>query len=140
MEPARITPTKVFLVEDSPAIRMRLVDLLGEVKGVEIVGGADSPGSAIEGIQRMQPDFVVLDVHLLGGSGLEVLREVHPANAGIVFIVLTNHPDCQSRQIYTEAGASYFLDKSSDFEKVKEVIAGLGANRSCTHDSHTAII
>lgn len=140
MEPARITPTKVFLVEDSPAIRMRLVDLLGEVKGVEIVGGADSPASAIEGIQRMRPDFVVLDVHLLGGSGLEVLREVHPANAGIVFIVLTNHPDCQSRQIYTEAGASYFLDKSSDFEKVKEVIAGLGANRSCTHDSHTAII
>lgn len=140
METAHITRTKVYLVEDSPAIRMRLVDMLGDVKGVEIVGGADSPASAIEGIKRTRPDSVVLDVHLLGGSGIEVLRGVHPANPGIVFVVLTNHPDCQSREIYTEAGASYFLDKAGDFEKVKEVIAALGAKHLCTDDSQTAII
>ncbi len=127
METAHITRTKVFLVEDSAAIRMRLIDMLGDVEGIEIVGGADSPASAIEGIQRTRPDSVVLDIHLRGGSGIEVLREVHPVNPGIVFIVLTNHSDCQYREIYTHAGASYFLDKSSDFEKVKEVIAGLGA-------------
>ena len=129
METAHITRTKVFLVEDSAAIRMRLIDMLGDVEGIEIVGGADSPASAIEGIQRTQPDSVVLDIHLRGGSGIEVLREVHPVNPGIVFIVLTNHSDCQYREIYTHAGASYFLDKLSDFEKVKVIVAGVHAKR-----------
>lgn len=139
METAQIKRTKVFLVEDSLAIRMRLVDLLTEDESIAVVGGANSPASAIEGIQRTQPDTVVLDIHLVGGHGIDVLRTVHPANPGIVFIVLTNHPHAEYRKVYMEAGASYFMDKSSEFEKIKEIIAGLGAKHERTSDSQTAI-
>jgi DNA-binding NarL/FixJ family response regulator len=119
--------TNVFLVEDSAPIRARLAEMLGNVEGVAIVGEAETPASAIEGILRTRPDSVVLDIRLSGGSGIEVLRKVCPVAPNIVFIMLTNHPDPQYRKICIESGASYFLDKSAEFEKVREVITALGA-------------
>jgi len=118
--------TNVFLVEDSAPIRARLAEMLGAIDGVSIVGEADAPTPAIEGILRTHPDSVVLDMQLLGGSGIEVLRKVRPLNPGIVFIMLTNYAEPQYRKACMDAGASYFLDKSTEFEKVKEVIAALG--------------
>jgi len=118
--------TNVFLVEDSAPIRARLAEMLGEVAGVTIVGEADSPQSAIDGILRTRPDSVVLDIRLTGGSGIDVLRKVCPVAPDIVFIMLTNHPDPQYQKICIESGARYFLDKSTEFEKVRDVIAALG--------------
>jgi len=119
----------VFIVEDSASIRQRLAIMLGDIEGVTVVGQADTPAEALEGILRTRPDSVVLDIQLIGGSGLDVLRKAHPQVPATVFIVLTNHPDLQYRRICMEAGAAYFFDKSSEIAKVREVIAGLGATR-----------
>jgi DNA-binding NarL/FixJ family response regulator len=122
-------PTNVFIVEDSESVRRRLARMLADIEGVRVVGEAETPGEALEGILRTRPDSVLLDLHLLGGSGLEVLRRAHPQTPGTVFIVLTNHPDAQYRRACMAAGADYFFDKSSEIAKVREVIAGLGATR-----------
>ncbi len=118
--------TNVFLVEDSAPIRARLSEMLGNIAGVTIVGEAESPASAIDGILRTRPDSVLLDLHLNGGTGIEVLRKVCPVAPDIVFIILTNHADPQYRKICLQSGATHFLDKSTEFDKVREVIAGLG--------------
>ena len=120
------TRTRAFVVENSPSIRERLCGLLGEVKGVSIVGEAATPLAAVEGILRTRPDVVVLDIHLTGGSGIEVLRRVRPETPGVVFIVLTNDPNPHYRRACMEAGASHFLDKTAEFGKLREVIAELG--------------
>ena len=127
MATAHTHHTNVFLVEDSAPIRARLAEMLGDVEGVAIVGEAATPASAIDGILRTRPDSVVLDLQLIGGSGIEVLRKVCPIAPNIVFIMLTNHADPQYRKICMASGASYFLDKTADFNKVREVIAALGA-------------
>ncbi|HUL91686.1 MAG TPA: response regulator transcription factor [Burkholderiales bacterium] len=119
----------VFIVEDSASIRERLAAMLGDIEGVNVVGQAESPGEALEGILRTRPDSVVLDIHLIGGSGLDVLRQAHLRRPETVFIVLTNYPNPQYRRVCMEAGAAYFFDKSSEIAKVREVIAGLGATR-----------
>jgi DNA-binding NarL/FixJ family response regulator len=117
--------TSVFLVDDSPAIRVRLAAMLENIPGVTIVGEAETPASAVEGILRMRPDSVLLDVHLIGGSGIEVLRKVQPLEPDMVFIVLTSQPDERYRKLYLDAGANYFLDKSNEFETAVELVAGL---------------
>ena len=117
--------TNVFLVEDSAPIRARLAEMLDAMDGVSIVGEANAPAAAIEGILRTHPDSVVLDFRLLGGTGLEVLRRICPLDPGIVFIILTDHAEPQYRKVCMQAGASYFLDKATEFEKVRDVIAGL---------------
>jgi DNA-binding NarL/FixJ family response regulator len=50
---------------------------------------------------------------------------VHPKAPDLVFVVLTNHANPKYRRVCLEAGASWFLDKSTEFRKIKEIIAGL---------------
>ena len=115
--------TKVFIAEDSPLIRDRLVEMLGELDGVAVVGAVETPGDAIAGILQTNPDYVVLDYQLNGGTAVDVLRAVHPQLPETVFLVLTNHANPQYRRICLEAGAGFFFDKSLEFDKVKDVVA-----------------
>jgi DNA-binding NarL/FixJ family response regulator len=108
-------------------MRVRLSELLGEIDGVDVVGEAGTPADAIAGILRVHPQYVLLDYQLEGGTGLDVLRAVHPQDPGVVFIVLTNHATPQYRDACLEAGARHFLDKSSEFGRIKEFIAGPAA-------------
>lgn len=128
--PSQAERITAFIVEDSPYIRERLTALLTQTGGISIVGEADTPKSAVEGILKTRPDSVILDIHLVGGSGLEVLKTVRPIAPGTVFIVLTNHPDSQYQRIFANAGASAFLDKSTEFDMVAQAIIAGTARRS----------
>ena len=121
------TPTRFYIVDDSAAIRGRLAEMLGRIEGVSVVGQASGASEAIEGILKLRPDGVLLDLNLMGRTGIDVLRTVHPEAPQIVFVVLTNHAEPQYRAACVKAGASYFLDKSCDFERVPAVIAEIAA-------------
>jgi DNA-binding NarL/FixJ family response regulator len=122
-------PTQIFIVDDSRSIRQRLHELLGRMGDVSVVGEAASISAAVDGILRLRPDSVLLDLHLMGASGMDVLRTVHSREPDIVFVVLTNHSEPQYRRACARAGAKYFLDKSTEFERVREVIAEIAATR-----------
>src|ERR1700751_5160644 len=64
---------KVFIVDDSRVVVERLAGLLEEVPGARLVGQAGDVGGAVVGIQKVQPDALILDLHIPGGSGLDVL-------------------------------------------------------------------
>lgn len=115
----------VFIVEDSAPIRERLIELMGEMPGVAVVGFAETPIDAIANILSARPDCVVLDYQLRGGTGVDVLNAVRPQAPDLVFIVLTNHANRRYRRLCLEAGAGWFLDKSTEFKKIKEIIVGL---------------
>lgn len=114
----------IFVVEDSPAVRARLVEWLGAIDGAHIVGEAGTPDEAVRGILRTQPHFVVLDFQLEGGTGADVLRAIRAQAPRAVFIVVTNHMQPQFRRVCMEAGANAFFDKSTELGKVREMIAG----------------
>ena len=112
----------IFLVEDSLAIRARLATTIRAIEGAELVGEAGSVGSAIEGIRATQPSAVILDLQLEDGSGLDVLKAVRPFAPALHVAVLTNYATDQHRRACMEAGAEYFLDKSSDFPRIREIV------------------
>jgi two-component system response regulator LytT len=58
----------VFIVDDSPVVRDRLVQLLRRSPQIEIVGQADIAFEAIQSIRRLRPRAVVLDISMPGGS------------------------------------------------------------------------
>jgi DNA-binding NarL/FixJ family response regulator len=70
--------TRVVLVDDHQMFRSGVKAELGD--SVEIVGEAGDVDQAIEVIKRTGPDVVLLDVHLPGGGGVEVLRQVLPSD------------------------------------------------------------
>jgi DNA-binding NarL/FixJ family response regulator len=121
--------TRVYIVEDSSAIRARLAEMLSRMERVSVVGEADSAREAVAGILRVRPDSVLLDLNLMGRTGIDVMRSVRPQAPDVVFVVLTNHAEPQYRRAATEAGAAYFLDKSREFDRVREVLEEIAATR-----------
>ena len=113
---------KVFVVEDSALVRERLIEMIREVDGVDVVGEADSYGTAVAGIMSTHPDVAILDVSLAEGNGIEVLAHVKPRLPGLRGIVLTNYNSPQHLKASADAGAEYFLDKSVDFERITEIL------------------
>jgi DNA-binding NarL/FixJ family response regulator len=112
----------VYLVEDSPAIRARLATTIRGIEGARLVGEAGTVGEAIEGIQSTRPGAVILDLQLEDGSGLDVLRAVYPSAPALHVAVLTNYATDQHRRACMDAGAEFFLDKSSDFPRIREIV------------------
>lgn len=121
--PVRGRQLKVFIVEDSDPVKRRLIAALSDVDGVEVVGNAASEAEAVQGILDAAPDVAILDIHLRQGNGMNVLQEVKRRRMDLKVIVLTNFGYPQYRQRCLKDGADYFLDKSSEFMAVENIIA-----------------
>ena len=113
---------KVFVVDDSQLVSQRLVLLLSEVEGVEVVGTAASAEEGIESISRSKPDVVILDIRMPAGNGITVLESIKRQESPPTVIMLTNYPYPQYRKKCMDAGADYFFDESGEFHKVTDVL------------------
>ena len=113
--------TGVFLVDDSPLIRARLRAMLDAMPGVETVGEADGADAAIAAILGRRPQVVLLDMSLAQGTGFDVLRAVHETAPEVAFYMLSNFATPPYRRLAERLGARGYFDKSSDFERVREV-------------------
>lgn len=119
----------VYVVEDAPLVRERLIEMLDATPGTQVVGAAARADDAILGILDRQPDVVVLDLRLAQGNGLDVLRAVHPAAPEIVFYMLSSFSTEPYRQLAARLGAQAFFDKATDFERMRDIIAARSATK-----------
>ncbi len=120
---------RVFIVDDSVIVRERLAAMLSELPGVELIGQAGDVAGTIEAIGRLKPDAVILDIRMPGGTGIDVLEAVKKEQPAPLVIVLTNYPYPQYRTRCEAVGADFFLDKSSEFDKIPEIFRQL--TRDC---------
>lgn len=72
-----VTPvTRVLVVEDSVTMRKRLVEILAEAPGLEVIGEAADGREAIDLCERLRPDVVTLDMQLPDVSGLDATEHI----------------------------------------------------------------
>ena len=120
-------PSKtVFIVDDSAVVRDRLAQMISSLPGVAIAGQADIAFEAIDGLRRLRPACAVLDISMPGGSGMHVLETIKREQPALQVIMLTNFAQDQYRQKCLQLGADHFFDKTTEFEKVLEVLRGPG--------------
>jgi DNA-binding NarL/FixJ family response regulator len=127
---------RVFITDDSKIVVERLADLLKDVAGVEIVGQAGNALEAMLSIHLTNPDAVILDLQMPGGSGLDVLRAIRQGHPGLKVLICTNYAYPQYRDECLAAGATYFLDKSADFDKIPTIFRQL--IRTASKRTHAA--
>jgi len=108
----------VFIADDSLIVRERLVTILDELAGIEIVGQAGHVAEAISAIRKLKPDVVILDIRMPSGSGIDVLQNIKQDEPAPMVIILTNYPYPAYRQKCLQAGADFFLDKSTEFDQI----------------------
>jgi len=112
----------VFICDDSATVRERLVAMALDLPEVDVVGQAeDAPGS-LSAIQQTRPHVVILDIRMPGGNGIKVLREVKKMIPAPTVIMLTNFAYVQYRKECEGAGADFFFDKSTEFDKLPQAL------------------
>jgi DNA-binding NarL/FixJ family response regulator len=116
---------KVLLVDDSSIVRERLKAMLSKVPKVETISQAKDQLEAVELLKKLNPEVIVLDIQMPGGSGIDLLRKVKSREKPPLAILLTNLSDSQYRKKCMDAGADFFFDKSTEFDKVAEVLRQL---------------
>ena len=117
---------RVLVADDSRILRSRLVDMLSEVEGVDIVGEAGDTREAREALELLKPDVVILDIRMPGEDGMVVLEAIKKAGRkSPLVIIFTNFPYLQYRKRCLDAGADFFFYKALEFEKMLDLIRRL---------------
>ena len=65
---------KVFVADDSAVLRERVIEMLSDLPGIEIIGHAQDVSETLTAIKKLNPDVVILDIRMPGGSGMDVLQ------------------------------------------------------------------
>jgi len=89
------------------------------------VDRAGTVEEASEAVRTLRPDVVILDMQMPGGTGLDVLATMKRDQVSCVVIVLTNFAYPQYRKKCLASGANFFLDKSTEFDKVGDVLRSM---------------
>ncbi|HET7546832.1 MAG TPA: response regulator [Usitatibacter sp.] len=120
-----------LVVEDSPQIAERLVELVSVPSRVEVVATAATEDEALAACDRYTISLAIVDLQLAQGTGFGVIRRLRAATGAnpACIVVLTNHAVPALKVAAFEAGADYFLDKSKDFATIPRLIGELLSGR-----------
>jgi DNA-binding NarL/FixJ family response regulator len=116
---------RVVLVDDHELFR---AGVRGELRdGVEVVGEAGTVAEAIGIVRELDPDVVLLDVHLPDGGGEGVIAGVAPERPGVKFLALSvsDAPEDVIRVI--RAGARGYVTKTISSEELADAVARVAA-------------
>lgn len=112
--------TRVVIVDDHAMFRSGVRHDIGQA--VEVVGEADDVGSAVKVILATLPEVVLLDVHLPGGGGQEVIRQVAASAAEVRFLALSVSDAAEDVIGVIRAGARGYVTKSISAAELIEAI------------------
>jgi|SRR5690606_7139738 len=116
-----VSSIRVVLVDDHAMFRTGVRAELDTT--VDVVGEAGDAQEAIKIILETQPDVVLLDVHLPGGGGVEVLRQVHPKAPDVRFLALSVSDAAEDVIGTIRAGARGYVTKSITGDDLVSAIA-----------------
>lgn len=114
----------VLVVDDHELVRTGINRILGEARGIRVIGEAGSGEEALEFVKKKRPDVILMDVGMPGMGGVETTRKMLRAYPRMKVIVLTVHDEEPYPTRLLQAGASGYLTKGC---AVEEMIAAIQA-------------
>ena len=116
---------KALIVDDSLIVRERLGTMLSEIPKIETVSQAKNESEARDLLRMLNPEVLLLDIQMRGGNGIDLLRKIKKERPSPLVVVFTDLSDTRYRKKCMDAGADFFFDKSTDFDKLTEVLSKL---------------
>ncbi len=113
---------KVLVVDDSPIIMDRMLSILGEMECITYVGKASNFQEAEALLSKDKYDVALLDIHMPGKNGLELLSHIKAKHPEVRIIMLTNQADDYYRNLCQNLGSDSFIDKTREFENIPQTI------------------
>jgi two-component system NarL family response regulator len=114
---------RLLIVDDAPLFRSAIGSAL-DAAAFEVVGEAGTAQDAVQQAKELQPDVVLLDILMPGGSGLEVVGDILLVSSGSKVLLLTASESEDDLVVGVKAGARGYLTKDTP---VPELIAAIDA-------------
>src|SRR5437016_6724382 len=92
-KPSSALRKQVFIVEDHPVVRQGLVQVVNREKDLTVCGQAAEADQALEAINRLKPDVVLVDISLPGKTGLELIKELRATDLQAKVLVVSMHDE-----------------------------------------------
>ncbi|HKQ40173.1 MAG TPA: response regulator [Verrucomicrobiae bacterium] len=115
-------PIRVLIVDDNELMREGLRKVLGEQQDLHVVGEASNGELAVSLARRLKPDVVLMDVNMPGMDGIEATRRIHRQVRSTCVIGFSIHEDKYTAEAIKRAGASAYVTKQENPDKLYEVI------------------
>src|ERR1700723_3757659 len=126
-------PSRILLMGDHPIVRQGLRTLLEGRTGWEVVGEASDGIEALEKVDSLQPDVVVLDVTMPRMNGLEACRLIQQKpKSGLEVLFVTQHDSPQMMREALDAGARGYVVKSNAARDLLEAVEAVSQHRVFT--------
>jgi DNA-binding NarL/FixJ family response regulator len=119
---------RVLLVEDHALMRAGIRSLLSKEPNLDIVGEASNGRDAINSIQTLKPDLILMDLSMHGGNGIEAIAAIKRRHPKIRILVVTMHQAEEYIHESLQAGADGYVLKDASHEElcaaVRSVLVG----------------
>jgi DNA-binding NarL/FixJ family response regulator len=116
---------RILLVDDHALFRKGLASLLDKERGFTVVGEAADGAEAIRKAEALKPDLVLMDLHMRGMDGLQATRHLTSALPGTRVVMLTISEEDKDLFEAIKCGASGYLLKSVEPEKLTALLRGV---------------
>jgi DNA-binding NarL/FixJ family response regulator len=113
---------KVLLVEDHPMFRERIAQLINKDLQMNVCGETDNNADAMRLIEETKPDIAIVDITLMGSSGLELIKDMKSQGIDIPVLVLSMHDELLYAERALRAGAKGYITKNQAAAQVKLAI------------------
>src|ERR1700689_2311183 len=129
-----VMAVRILLVDDHPIVRQGLRTLLEGRSGWEVVGEASDGVEALDKVETLLPDIVVLDVTMPRMNGLEAGRLIQKRQmgAGLEVLFVTQHDSPQMMREALDAGARGYVVKSNAARDLLEAVEAVSQHRVFT--------
>lgn len=117
---------RIILVDDHEVVRLGLKSLLDRHSQFDVIGEASNAKEAMEQVERLMPDVVVMDIRLPGTSGIEACEEITKKYPDIRVIMLTSYAEDDMLFSAIRAGASGYVLKQIGAEDLMKAIEAVG--------------
>lgn len=117
---------KILVIDESPILRERLIELLSAITGVEVFGQHAEEKAVLQSVKELKPDALIFDGQISGGRGLAMLRKIKKVKHQPKIFIFSNEANGAYREKYLKEGANYFFDKTKELrvmiEKFSELV------------------
>src|SRR3954468_14526493 len=121
---------RLLVVDDHWLVRMGLTTLFANLRHFAVIAEAETAANAIAAARQHQPDVVIMDVRLPDGSGVDACRQIRSNNPAIRVVMLTSSADEDAVVAAILAGASGYLLKQSEPERLITAVETAAAGGS----------
>jgi DNA-binding NarL/FixJ family response regulator len=129
---------KVLIVDDHTLVRDGIRSLLELIANIEVVGEATNGKEALQKVEQLAPDVVLMDLAMPIMGGLEATRRIRKQFPQTKVLALTQYDDSEYVMPVIEAGASGFVTKMLAFSELTSAIQALYRGESYLSPSAAA--